>query len=144
MDYKAYADQMIKTAMRYVSSGMFTNLGKASKGEVFMLDFLMSHGPCRPSDLGSALNFSAARIAVALGILEKKGFITRAMDLCDRRVIRVNLTESGRDAAEKLRIDAFERLERIFEEMGEESTKEFVRSSTKFLEVVHKLKCNGE
>jgi DNA-binding MarR family transcriptional regulator len=135
-DYKACAEKMIDTALSYARKGCFANVGKKYKGEVFMLDFLSLHEPCRPSHIGNALNFGTARIAMALGGLEKKGFIKREMCQDDRRVIQVSLTDMGREHAKNARAEAVRKLERVFAAMGEESVEEFLRSLKKFMDAM--------
>ena len=80
-------------------------------GEPFILHELALRGTMTPSQLASSLKASSGRISTVLAALEKKGLITRDIDPDDRRVIRVNLTDAGRERLQvRLGGDAFGNL----------------------------------
>ena len=64
-----------------------------------VLTRLYAQGPLRPSDLAGQLNTGASNVSKLLGHLEGLGFLERRPDAADARVVRVQLTQSGRDAA---------------------------------------------
>jgi DNA-binding MarR family transcriptional regulator len=115
----------------------FTHSGK---GELFILKYLASKGsPALPSEISEALHSSTSRISAALGTLQKKGQITRVVDVTNRRNILVTITDAGRQ-----RIEAFIRHMRIhliavLAEMGEGDAKEFVRLMGRFSEIAERM-----
>ena len=75
---------------------------------------------------------TTGRVSTLLSALEKKGQITRESDPDDRRVVHVNLTEAGRERAERQRESMREAICWIFSQMGERRTREFVDLLSEF------------
>lgn len=71
-------------------------------------------------------------MSTLLSALEKKGQITRESDPDDRRVVHVNLTEAGRERAERQRESMREAICWIFSQMGERRAREFVELTEEF------------
>ena len=78
-------------------SKMQKEFARGAHGEPFILHELALRGTMTPSQLASSLKASSGRISTVLAALEKKGLITRDIDPDDRRIIRVNLTDAGRE-----------------------------------------------
>ncbi|GGH11652.1 MarR family winged helix-turn-helix transcriptional regulator [Paenibacillus segetis] len=107
---------------------MMDNLNRANKGELFVLRILtLRNAEVLPSELSEALNSSTARISALLGALEKKGQIRREIDKSNRRNILVTITEAGRERAEAEMNEIEGRMAKVFTEMGEADTAEFIR-----------------
>jgi len=108
-----------------------------SRGEIPILIYLVHHESEQilPSDLGKACQISNARVANILNSLEEKGFISREIDLTDRRKIHVSITEAGKARAQKEKEKTLNALARILDEIGEEDTDEFIRLLGRFIEV---------
>ena len=84
-------------------SRMQQEMVKGVKGEPFAVQELYRKGPLTPSQLASSMKTTTGRVSTLLSALEKKGQITRESDPDDRRVVHVNLTEAGRERAERQR-----------------------------------------
>ena len=84
-------------------STMQREFTRGAHGEQFVLRELSMKGTQTPSQLASALQASSGRISTVLSSLEKKGWVTRDIDSKDRRIIRVNLTDSGREQSHRER-----------------------------------------
>lgn len=118
---------------------MLENINRANKGELFVLHFLsMRDTAALPSELSAALQSSTARISALLGNLEKKGQIERTIDKSNRRNILVTITEAGRERAGTEMEEMHKNLTRIFSEMGETDTTEFIRLAKQFSELLEK------
>ena len=85
-----------------------------------------------PSQLASSLKASSGRISTVLAALEKKGLITRDIDPDDRRIIRVNLTDAGRERSKCDLEEVRSAICWIFSQMGERRTREFVDLLSEF------------
>ena len=85
-------------------SRMQQEMVKGVKGEPFAVQELYRKGPLTPSQLASSMKTTTGRVSTLLSALEKKGQITRESDPDDRRVVHVNLTEAGRERAERQRV----------------------------------------
>src|SRR5579863_8499285 len=64
------------------------------------LEFLASAVPRKTKELGDYLGIAVNTVTDVVDGLEKKGLARRRRDDADRRVVRVELTETGRQAAE--------------------------------------------
>ncbi len=83
-------------------SKMQREFSRGAHGEQFVLRELSLKGTQTPSQLATALQASSGRISTVLSSLEKKGWITRDIDSNDRRIIRVSLTDSGREESHRM------------------------------------------
>lgn len=111
-----------------------------SKGETCALHFLLEKGDyVLPGEISEAVHCSAARITKLITQLEQKGHVIREIDKNDRRKIKVKLTKSGYERALREREEFFKNLEQIFIEMGEEDSKEFIRTIKIFFSIAGRL-----
>ena len=105
------------------------------KGENVLLSYLREFKISTPSILADVLDVTPARIAAILRSLEKKDFIFRGIDLEDKRRVVVELTEKGREFAEKLKSDIEEHSLALFDALGETDATEFLRLIKKISEI---------
>ena len=113
-------------------STMQREFTRGAHGEQFVLRELSMKGTQTPSQLASALQASSGRISTVLSSLEKKGWVTRDIDSKDRRIIRVNLTDSGREQSHRMIEEMRSAICWIFSQMGERRTREFVDLVSEF------------
>lgn len=113
-------------------STMQREFTRGAHGEQFVLRELSMKGTQTPSQLASALQASSGRISTVLSSLEKKGWGTRDIDPKDRRIIRVNLTDSGREQSHRMIEEMRSAICWIFSQMGERRTREFVDLVSEF------------
>ena len=137
-----YAEKAIIALNELMSNGkrdMFENINRVNKGEIFVLHFLsMRNAEVIPSEISTALHASTARISALLGNLEKKGHIERDIDSSNRRNILVTITEAGRERVETEMKEMQKVMKRVFTEMGEKDTEEFIRLTKWFFELSQK------
>jgi DNA-binding MarR family transcriptional regulator len=67
------------------------------------LEFLASAEPRKTKDLAEHLGLAVNSVTDIVDALEGKGLARRRRDDVDRRIVRVELTEAGRDAAETIK-----------------------------------------
>ncbi|WP_314688531.1 transcriptional regulator [uncultured Bifidobacterium sp.] len=132
MGYEREAVDELFAAVAMKRSEMQTRLFRSGKGEPFVLRYLQRHGTSTPTMLASALKASSGRISALLAILERKGYVTREVDLADRRTVLVNLTEDGRREVERGYEEMRSSVCWIFGQMGERRTREFVDLTCEF------------
>lgn len=113
-------------------SKMQKEFARGAHGEPFILRELALRGTMTPSQLASSLKASSGRISTVLAALEKKGLITRDIDPDDRRIIRVNLTDAGRERSKCDLEEMRSAICWIFSQMGERRTREFVDLLSEF------------
>ena len=132
--------------MKTSHKGSMEDLNRPNKGEMFVLRFIaIRDREVLPSELREALNSSSARISALLNVLEKKGHITREVDVTNRRNILVSITPDGKSRVKEEMNVMNTKMAQIFTEMGETETFEFIRLLKKFAKLNAKAdeKANG-
>ena len=131
-----FAEEAFRTFNKIMASSrkdMFDDLNRENKGELFVIHFLALHErEMLPSELSEAMNTSTARISALLNVLEKKNHIVRNVDLNNRRNVLVSLTEEGHKRIKKEMKQKRDCMIKVFSEMGEADTKEFLRLTERF------------
>lgn len=141
MDYEKLASEFMEKMHLLKKAKPHHQFNESFHGEAFVIQYL-SHRNCSvlPSEISQAMGTSTARIAAALNSLEKKGLITRQIDLSDRRRILVDITAAGKDLAKERHQEILERTSKLLSLLGEDDAKEFVRLTSKLVENIHKCK----
>lgn len=91
----------------------------------------------RMSDIREQLYITKAAVSQMLGVLEKKGYITRDIDKNNRRTLIVTLTPEGKEAlkyAEKGYDDA---VTKIIMQLGVDDTKQFTRIINRLADILN-------
>ena len=139
LDYAEKAVISFHEIMSNNRKDMLEDMNRVNKGELFVLHFLaMRDTAALPSELSVALQASTARISALLGALEKKGQIQRDIDKSNRRNILVTITEAGRVRAESEMKEMHRSMAKIFTDMGEADTAEFIRLLKRVSELAQK------
>lgn len=104
------------------------DVSASMRGEMAVLRQLgESDLPVTAGDLSRDLRMTTSRIAAVLNSLQKKGMIERGEDAQDRRRVLVRLTAAGSAVCEHRKACVRRRLAAIFERLGMEDTREFMR-----------------
>lgn len=74
----------------------------------------------RQRDIGSELRLAAPTVSLMLGDLEKEGYVERLRDTQDRRVVRVRLTEKGKQMFDQHLIEYQEHTRKLLACLEEE------------------------
>jgi DNA-binding MarR family transcriptional regulator len=128
VDYTELAKQLLNNKYQLRKGLHQKKIDETMQGEAFVIMYISKRGgDVLPSEISNKMNISSARVAAALNSLETKGQITRTMDPNDRRKILVDLTESGKQLAERYEQKALDGAKRMLEFLGEQDAKEFVR-----------------
>lgn len=137
--YADKASMAFKEIMSNSQKDMLEDINRANKGELFVLQFLaMQNTEVLPSKLSEALQASTARISALLGALERKGQIIRNIDQNNRRNILVTITQDGRNRVEAEMKEIHSIMIKVFTDMGEGDTTEFIRLTAQFSKLLQK------
>jgi len=71
--------------------------------QLMLLNLTCLHGPCRLTTLAEKIEVKPSAVTVMVDRLEKRGLVRRVQDPDDRRAVRVEITEEGRDVLDKAR-----------------------------------------
>ncbi|AZS15560.1 MarR family transcriptional regulator [Paenibacillus lutimineralis] len=136
MNYMELAEKYLQSMFLFHKLRPQKRITESMQGELFVLQSVYQHeGEIVPSEISKIMGISSARIAATLNSLEKKGLITRQIDLNDRRRIIIGLTQAGKDMAEKHHEFLMEDTATLLSLLGEDDAVEFVRITSKFAEL---------
>jgi DNA-binding MarR family transcriptional regulator len=136
IDYDALAVEFLGKMQLLMKDMLSKHIDEAVQGEGFVLQYVAHNGCVFPGEIGNAMCVSTARIAMVLNSLEKKGLITRQIDVRDRRKILVSITSEGKLLAEKNYRNVVDVLVRRFALLGEHDAKEYVRITGRLVEML--------
>lgn len=141
IDYKALAAEFMHSMFTLNKARPQKHIHQSMKGGAFVLHYLSEREGCAlPGEISAAMDISTARIAVALNLLEKKGYITRQIDPADRRRVQVALTDLGKDWAAEERVIISRNLERMLLRLGKEDALAYVRITAKLAKFAQEIK----
>lgn len=100
----------------------------------------MPPGGCASvSEIHQTLHISKAAVSQTLNALEKKGYITRKIDLSDRRKIKVTVTASGVSELEKAKGLYDELLDEVLNQFGVENTQTLIELVEKLIAIFEEM-----
>lgn len=136
MDYNELASEFMEKMYLLRQARPQRQIDESMQGEHFVLHLISFHQrSVLPSEISNEMGISSARIAAALNSLERKGLITRQIDLSDRRRILVDLTPEGKALAEEQHQKAMETLTNTLRQLGEQDAREYVRITGRLAEL---------
>lgn len=128
MDYAILAKEFMETMHRMRMRKTQKNFSESMHGESFVLAYIHRHeGNVIPSEISNEIGISTARVAATLNSLENKGWITRTIDVNDRRRILVDMTSEGKKQVENHFRMMMSTTAKMLEYLGEDDAKEYVR-----------------
>jgi DNA-binding MarR family transcriptional regulator len=132
--------ELIENMKELFRAKMHQRVNDAMGGEVFGLQYIaMNGGSVLPGDISTEMNVSSARVAAALNNLESKGLVTRRTDENDRRKVIVEITEAGRNQAEKHWNNIIGGATKLLELLGENDAREYVRITGRLKDIMPEL-----
>ncbi|KFJ05574.1 MarR family winged helix-turn-helix transcriptional regulator [Bifidobacterium tsurumiense] len=133
MSYEDKAFERLHAIMMDSRSVMSNRMEYPHRGVPIVLHWLVKEGESTPSELAKETHNTLGRISAILSAMEKKGWITRDVDPDNRRRIIVRVTKEGEDQHWRKSKEHKESMRWIFEQMGEESTEEFLTLMERFV-----------
>lgn len=140
MDYTKLAEEFLQLNM-FRKFKPYQQINESMRGESFILQYIASNeSQMIPSEISDIMSISSARIATILNSLENKKYITRQIDVADRRRIIIGLTAEGREQAVKFRQMLLSAIEKMLSSLGEHDAKEYIRITGKMAELAQRKK----
>jgi MarR family transcriptional regulator, organic hydroperoxide resistance regulator len=137
MDYQSLAGDMLHKMYIINKARPQRKFNDCMRGEGFVLQYVIfREEPVQPSEISSFMNISTARMAAALNSLERKGLVTRRIDLSDRRKILVELTQEGKRLADMQRVGMLAHFTRLLELLGEQDATDLVRIAGRVADII--------
>lgn len=94
----------------------------------------LAHGASYPKELAEALSAPPSAVSAWLGDLDERGLLARATDPDDRRRVRLELTDAGREMLTKLEDAWYASYSRRLAALSEAELAELYRLQAKLLE----------
>ena len=91
------------------------------------------------SDIQKHLFISNAAVSKMLGVLEKKGYITRNINTHNRRELVITLAPGKKEIINDLEREIDDKLAVIIQSLGKEKIEQFIRSVNEFVDATSNL-----
>lgn len=95
-----------------------------------------SYNPMALTEVREYLSVSKAAVSQMLNSLEKRGYLTREVDVNNRRNIIVVLTEVGQEVYQKKNQEFFDRFEKVIQGIGETDISHFIAMINKMADAM--------
>lgn len=139
MNYEAIVEEILVKVKVNAEKTISEVLSEFTKGEVGVLAYLVfEKNNVTPGELSERINVTSARIASILNSLENKKYIQRNVNDTDKRKILVTVTEEGKANVEEAKNKLINKISSVFEQLGEEDTKEYIRLVSKINDILSK------
>lgn len=132
-DYEGLATELLRVNEELLRLPDHQQMARLSRGESFVLNYLLKHPQVHPVELSRGLAVSTARIATLLGRMERKQLISRDPDPLNNRQVIVTLSPQGLELIQRLRAAAIRSTVQMLAQLGPEDAREFVRLQKKLL-----------
>jgi DNA-binding MarR family transcriptional regulator len=105
---------------------------RLTQAQAHVLNYLVDHAPCSINDLHHSFGHKRSTLTSLLDRLEHRGWIRRSTHPTSRRLVQVQLTETGRPVAERVSAAVRELEGRLLAQVGHQAAETF-------LQVIHAL-----
>lgn len=106
--------------------------------QLIALQFLKELPNGTVSDLVNFLQLSKSSTTQLVERLVKAGFVSRIQDKEDRRIVRLNITESGEKKFEALKRNKMGKMQKIFSKLPAQDLRELIRIHVQLIEILKK------
>ena len=127
MDARALAQELLATMEQVKVMDTPKQTEELMGTGYFVLRYLGSHSDVNPSEIGQALNVTAARISVIIKRLEKKDLVIRSAHPNDLRKFVINLSETGEQLLQQQEKERLDFAMNMMEYLGEDDAKAYIR-----------------
>lgn len=110
--------------------------GKITLPQFLILGFLEKNGEVKMSDLAHFMSVTTAAMTGIVDRLVKYGYVVRALEPEDRRVIRIKITSKGSDLIKKINCRRRQMIIDIFAKVSERDRADYLRVLTKIEEML--------
>ncbi|MET4897302.1 MarR family transcriptional regulator [Sphingomonadaceae bacterium jetA1] len=108
----------------------------ASLARTKMLLFIANRAPARAADLADFFNLAPRTVTQAIDTMERDGLVRRMPDPVDRRVKRLDITDSGRQVIKQTEPLRLELVRQAVDVLTEEETQQLDHILTKLDEAI--------
>jgi len=110
-----------------------------TKSQVGVLVLLRRIASCTATDLGAAINVTKAGLTSILDGMERQGLLARTADAGDRRKIRLELTDAGKNAADAVLRETERRVADRIRSLSSDDKEDLVRHLAGLTEILNRI-----
>jgi DNA-binding MarR family transcriptional regulator len=110
-----------------------------TKSQVGVLVLLHRIAGCTATDLVAAINVTKAGLTSILDVMEQRGLLARTADAGDRRKIRLELTDAGRNAADAVLSETEKRVAERIRSLSSDDRENLVRHLAGLTEILNRI-----
>jgi DNA-binding MarR family transcriptional regulator len=114
--------------------------GKITLQQVFILEFLSKQDLAKMTDLARYMHVSTAASTGIVDRLVRSGYVIRVFDSDDRRIIKIKLTDKGRDLAKKVVHERRKMILGIFAKITQQEREDYLKIILRIYDVLLKEK----
>lgn len=111
--------------------------GKISIPQFLTLELIYANGSMKMTRLAKGLAISLPSMTGLVDRLYKMGLVKRRPDEHDRRIIKIELTQKGKDVVGKILKQRLEFISEIFGKINEAERAQYLRILTKIKEILY-------
>lgn len=113
---------------------------KLNISQVILLEYIKRNGHAKPSDIAKALGFTYGAITTMTNKLVEMEYVVRINHLGDRRVVMLNITETGLQLLEEAESVGKQVRNAVYDILSEEELKQMIQIQEKLLNHVASIK----
>ena len=134
--------ESFKNLAKNISSFFDNNLLKKEDitcSELSVLGVICENEKMNVTDLANSLKISKSAVSQTLSKLEKKGYVKRKINLFDKKISYISLTENAKEKYEKKKEEYDSIINKVENQMGENDLKELSRLLAKLSDIIYDL-----
>jgi len=116
---------IIKEFSRHETSDIFES--KITLPQILVLNFLDLQGETRMKDLALYMNVTTAAMTGVVDRLVRDKCLVRVYDPNDRRVVKVKITDKGKELLKKMNDHKKKAIVKVFDKIPEKDREEYLR-----------------
>jgi len=128
-DFARKMNEVMPVIMREFGRRLVNELykGKITLPQFLLLEFLQREGESKMTALAHFMNVTTAAMTGIVERLVRDGYVVRAYQAQDRRIIKIELTFQGIDLVKRINQQRCQMVIRIFGKISEADRREYLR-----------------
>lgn len=133
-----YVEVYVFAAKRVAAMISDEILEKVTPEQFTVLSYIQKNGPCLTSQISEYCSVNPGATTAMLNRLVNKGYVERSLNLKDRRVVLVNITEKGQGLVEAGYASAYKLVESLSDQFTSEEIETFIKVFGKLARIFEK------
>ena len=121
-----------------------TSLKRSEIGMLFMIQHHSGEDGIKVSEISNLMKVTSPTVTQSVTALEAQGLVCRRMDPFDRRIIKVSLTDKGREIARQAQRDMIEAFSTVVMQLGDEKAEQLAELLGEMSQIVEREFGHGD